>query len=270
MSKSVRRILGISGGKDSAALAIFMRQQYPDLEIEYFFCDTHKELPETEEFLDRIEVRLGIKIHRLEAERGFDHWMEVYGHVLPSPQKRWCTDFMKIRPLEKWVGDDEVISYVGIRADENRDGYISTKPTIKPVFPFRDHGLVKADIFRILEESGIGLPKYYEWRSRSGCFFCFYQRKYEWIMLAERHPDLFEKAIEYEERAQERGYTWVQGESLRELLTRKDEILRKHEEALKREEIKNSLNSSSLAEKLENVLEETDESDTLPCLMCQL
>ncbi len=52
--------------------------------------------------------------------------MMVY--YLPSPQMRWCTVKMKIRPLEDFVGDDEAISYIGIRADENRDGYISTKP----------------------------------------------------------------------------------------------------------------------------------------------
>ena len=42
---SVRHVLGISGGKDSAALAIYMRDQVP--EMEYFFCDTGRELPET-------------------------------------------------------------------------------------------------------------------------------------------------------------------------------------------------------------------------------
>jgi hypothetical protein len=97
---------------------------------------------------------------------------------------------MKILPLEKFVGNDETISYIGIRADENREGYISSKPNIKPVFPFKERGLVKADIIRLLEESGIGLLDYYRWRSRSGCFFCFFQRKYEWVMLAEEHPDL--------------------------------------------------------------------------------
>ena len=32
----VRHVLGISGGKDSAALAIYMKQKYPELEIEYY------------------------------------------------------------------------------------------------------------------------------------------------------------------------------------------------------------------------------------------
>jgi 3'-phosphoadenosine 5'-phosphosulfate sulfotransferase (PAPS reductase)/FAD synthetase len=128
--------MGLSGGKDSTALAILLHKEIP--EMEYFFCDTHRELPETYEYLDRIKVRLGIHIEYLCAERDFDHWLALHGGYLPSPKRRWCTEQMKIRPLEKFVGEDEVISYIAIRADENRSGYISTKPNIKPVYPFQE------------------------------------------------------------------------------------------------------------------------------------
>jgi 3'-phosphoadenosine 5'-phosphosulfate sulfotransferase (PAPS reductase)/FAD synthetase len=118
LAKEIRHILGLSGGKDSTALAILMHKEVP--QMEYFFCDTHKELPETYEYLDKIKTRLGIKIHYLESARGFDHWLDVYGGFLPSPKSRWCTVQMKIKPLEDFVGEDETISYIGIRADENR------------------------------------------------------------------------------------------------------------------------------------------------------
>ncbi|MYE56769.1 MAG: phosphoadenosine phosphosulfate reductase family protein, partial [Acidimicrobiaceae bacterium] len=45
---AVRHICGISGGKDSSALAVYMRDRVP--EMEYFFCDTGAELPETYEY----------------------------------------------------------------------------------------------------------------------------------------------------------------------------------------------------------------------------
>ncbi len=263
--KSVRNVLGLSGGKDSTALAILLHEEVPDME--YFFCDTGKELKETYEYLDRIKARLGIKIEYLSSDRGFDHWLDVYGGVLPSPKVRWCTKQMKIKPLEEFIGDAETISYVGIRADENRDGYISTKPNIKPIFPFKERGLVKADILRLLEESGIGIPSYYRWRSRSGCFFCFFQRKYEWVMLAQEHPDLFEEAIRYEQEHKDgRNYTWTQGETLRELLTRKEQIIEDHEKAMTKQQ--QTAPNRPLSEALADVLD--DEDDTMPCLMCQL
>jgi hypothetical protein len=266
VNQPVRHILGLSGGKDSTALAVLLHQEIP--EMEYFFCDTHRELPETYEYLERIKARLGIKIQYLSAMRGFDHWLDVYNGVLPSPQVRWCTKQMKIIPLEKFIGNDTAISYVGIRADEHRDGYISTKPNIKAVYPFKEQGLVKADILRLLDESGIGIPSYYEWRSRSGCYFCFFQRKYEWVMLHDRHPDLFARAVQYEQQHKDgRTYTWTQGETLLELIARRDQILADHEKAIAREQQKAPANQP-LAEVLAAVLDEED--DTLPCLVCHL
>lgn len=229
MAKPVRHILGLSGGKDSTALAIYMRDRVP--EMEYFFCDTGAELPETYEYLSMLEVYLGKKIVRLSSERSFDHWLKIYRGTLPSPNMRWCTKVLKIEPLEKWIGKDKAVSYVGLRADEaSRKGYMSTKKNMMSVFPFIDDGIDLGDVENILIESGLGKPSYYEWRSRSGCYFCFYQRKQEWINLAERHPDLFQNAIDYENKvgheqtASSNEYTWSQGESLNQLYSRRDEV----------------------------------------------
>lgn len=233
VENQVRHILGLSGGKDSAALAVFMRDRVPDME--YFFCDTGKELDETYEYLDRLKARLGIKIAVLSAERGFDHWLDVYGGVLPSPKMRWCTKALKIEPIERFVGEDEAISYIAIRADEqDRKGYISTKPNIRAEFPFVEAGIIKQDVTRILEEKGIGLPKYYRWRTRSGCFFCFFQQKIEWVRLHDEHRNLFDKAAAYEEGRGGAGYTWTQGETLAELIARRAEIEADFERAQER------------------------------------
>ena len=269
--QATRHVLGISGGKDSAALAIYMRDRVP--QMEYFFCDTGAELPETYEFLQRLEVVLGKSIARLNAGRDFDHWLWVYQGALPSPQMRWCTKVLKIKPLEDWLGDDQAVSYVGIRADEHRSGYVSTKSTITPIFPFKDDGLGHSDILRILDDAGVGLPAYYEWRTRSGCYFCFFQRKAEWVGLADRHPELYEKAISYEDKQgyeatamQDRQYTWSNGETLRDLRDRKDEIMDKHHAAMQREAGKRR--NLPLIDVLGGVLD--DEDDTDACLVCDL
>lgn len=274
MTEKQYHILGLSGGKDSAALAVYMHTHHPGLIDYYFFCDTKKELPETYEFLDKLEARLGIKIDYLESERGFDHWLDVYNGYLPSPRARWCTKQMKIIPLEKFTerietenGPGTFYSYIAIRADENRDGYLSTKPNIKAMFPFREAGITKEDVMRLLDEQGIGLPKYYEWRSRSGCYFCFFQRKYEWVKLAERHPDLFELSKQYEtEHADGRQYSWSDAETLDELIQRKDEILGEHALAMVRKQKQKP--NQALAQSLEDVLDEEDEE--LACLACHL
>ena len=246
-------------------LAILLHKKIPDME--YFFCDTHKELPETYQYLERIKARLGIKINYLSAEKGFDFWLDMFGGYLPSAKSRWCTRKLKIEPLEKFIGEDEAISYVGIRADEDRSGYISTKPNIRAVFPFKERGLVKDDIFRILEESAIGLPEYYSWRSRSGCYFCFFQRKYEWIKLSEKHPERFKEALGYEtEHEDDRTFTWNEGETLLQLLDRKKDIITEHFKALERQK-KNAPNKP-LAQVFDDTLEEEDFD--LACIICNL
>lgn len=273
--KKLRHILGLSGGKDSAALAVHLHRQVPDLE--YFFCDTGKELKETYEFLDRLRARLGIELTVLSAQRDFDHWLDVYGGMLPSPRARWCTKALKIEPIERWIGDDEAISYIAIRADEtDRKGYISTKPNIKAEFPFIDAGIKKADVIRILEDSRIGLPEYYKWRSRSGCFFCFYQQKIEWVRLSREHPSLFEQAAEYEEKRGGEGYSWVQGETLRELVARAEEIEREHEEKQERRRVRKARQLQLLQPDPNRPLSEVlgqfldDDDDDSGCVVCHL
>lgn len=213
-----RHILSLSGGKDSAALAIYLRDRVP--QMEYIFHDAGKELPETIDYVARLEAALGKPVVRTSNTDTFDHWLAVYGGMLPSNHRRWCTKKLKLEPFEAYVGDGRVINYVGLRADEDRVGYISTKPNITTVYPFREDGLVRADIIRILEDSGLGLPPYMEWgRSRSGCFFCFYQQRIEWVRLLETHPELFQQAREYEEQSVRNGdaFYWAASESLAEL-----------------------------------------------------
>jgi len=224
--KAERHILGVSGGRDSAALAVYMRQHHPELPIEYFFTDTGKELPEVYEFLDKLEGFLGRPIERLNPDRDFDFWLEEYGNFLPSPRTRWCTRQLKLRPLEQWLRRDleagtTVHSYVAIRADEpTREGYQATHANMKVHLPLREAGIDRTGVIEILDRADVGEPEYYRWRSRSGCTFCFFQQKIEWVRLSEHHPARFAEAVDYEKTALRDGspFTWSQGESLTELI----------------------------------------------------
>jgi 3'-phosphoadenosine 5'-phosphosulfate sulfotransferase (PAPS reductase)/FAD synthetase len=101
MSGPEKRVLGLSGGRESAALAVYMRQRHPELDIDYFFTDTGKELLEVYEFLVRLEGFLGKPIVRLFG-------MTVY-------------------------------SYVAIRSDEEyREGHSSTHERLIVRLPFKE------------------------------------------------------------------------------------------------------------------------------------
>ena len=252
---NTRHIIGISGGKDSAALAIYLTRKRHDWRyfhdlaegagcaqaaheiaqhkraprIELFFTDTGKELPEVYDYLETLEKYLGQPIERLlpfprqeDANTApFDHflWAE-HGGLLPSRRQRWCTLKMKIRPMSTFVGNAPTLNYVGIRADEMSRSKLSSLPNVTPIYPFIEDGLVRRDVIALLEQT-TGIPSYYRWRSRSGCYFCFFQRKSEWLGLRRHHPDLFQRAMKYEEDTFDpktgRTYTWMDKMSLREL-----------------------------------------------------
>jgi hypothetical protein len=228
-----------------------MRENHPELDIKYFFTDTGEELPEVYEFLGKLEGLLG-KIHRLDPDRDFQFWLRMYNNFLPSPQTRWCTVKMKLQPFKRWVqpwlnAGDKVVSYVAIRADEDhREGMVTHHKNLSVLLPFRDHNIDKQGVLDILEASGVGLPKYYDWRSRSGCTFCFFQQKIEWVRLKERHPEAFERAKSMEKTAIESGsrFTWSQNEPLSDLEqpARMEKIKADHVSRTLREESNRKLN----------------------------
>lgn len=252
MTVKEKHVLGLSGGRDSAALAVYLRQHHPDIEIEYFFTDTGKELPEVYEYLGRLEGFLGKTILRLNPDRDFDYWLKQYNNFLPSPQTRWCTRDLKLKPFEKWVrpmlsDGFKVFTYVAIRGDEEyREGYASKDDNLVVRLPFKEAGVDKAGVLDILEGAGLGLPEYYSWRTRSGCTFCFYQQKIEWVRLMERHPDSFDEAQAYEKSALDHGspFTWSHGESLAELRQPKRvrQIKEEHDKRVSRLREKTQLN----------------------------
>jgi hypothetical protein len=242
-----------------------MRDKITD--VEYVFCDTGEELPETYEYLEKLEAFLGKPIVRLRNKRqGFADLLEARRGFLPSPQVRWCTESLKLRPFEEFIGNDNAISYIAIRSDEtHRKGYISTKPNIIPCYPFIDEGIIKEDVFHLLEECGIGLPDYYKWRSRSGCYFCFFQQRIEWVGLLEQHPSLYWKAASFEREDTITGerYTWSSRESLLELAI-PERILQIKEESKRR-----SLEPRE-KQKSKYLLSLLDDDTNSSCLICHL
>lgn len=270
-ARPVRHVLNVSGGKDSSALALLIAGRVKGLEhfrhdgVEYVFCDTQKELPETYEYLARLEAELGSKIIRLNAKAGFDHWHKVFGGYLPSPQNRWCTKLLKLKPFEAHVGDDNVVSYVGLRADEDRVGYISRKPNIKTRYPLKEAGIDYAGVIKILEDSGLGLPTFMKWgRTNSGCTFCFFQTPFEWAKLLENYPEFFEEAMRYETidpDDRNKQFTWMEGTPLSTLL---DPVEKKRviDAGIREQTPKDN-------GKLASIFGVSSNTETQSCLMCQ-
>lgn len=209
--EKTHHILNLSGGKDSTALALHIKENYPEIhsQLEYVFYDTGCDLKETYTYLNKIKVFIGKPITYVKPEKSFED-IFYSTKILPSIFNRWCTVRLKVLPSLKFLknkiyneGIDKIKLYVGIRADETfRKGVVLKssfeKKYLEPVYPLIEDGLRKQDVENILISSGINYPDYYKWRPRNGCPFCPFQSLYEWVMLYENQPNDFYKAMEYE------------------------------------------------------------------------
>lgn len=205
--KKEYHILSLSGGKDSTALAFFMRDNMPEIfeKLELVFCDTEHEIPETYAYLNKIELFLNKQITRLKPKRSFEDILATT-NFLPSHKHRWCTGLLKTNSLKNYIknlkskyGYSKIKLYIGIRSDEIfRTKAAGNNPLFSEVFPFVENNIYKSDVENILKTTGIGISDYYKWRKRSGCYFCFYQSCMDWLKLYENHPNLYKKAMEYE------------------------------------------------------------------------
>lgn len=246
-----RHILGISGGKDSSALAVLIKKTRPEIfaKLELFFTDTGADLPEIYEYIEKLEKYLGKPVLRIKAaltdelkndfrvvvgEDGSVPFNDVlfkrFKGFLPAPNARWCTRELKIIPMEQWIGDDYCISYVGIRNDEpTRTGYTTKKNiNITPVYPYKEDKIDINGVYKLLDES-VGLPEYYKWRTRSGCFFCFYQRRVEFAIMYFLYPELFEEATKYETTHDDgRQFTWVKDKPLSYIEDHAKDIIKRY------------------------------------------
>ena len=281
MSK-IRHILSISGGKDSAALAFYLRDTRPDINFEYVFFDTGEELPETYDYLNKLERALGIKVEYIHPKKSFEKLLQQYNNFLPSPTERWCTRQLKLEALIDYVKEGTIYNYVGIRADENRQGLIPHRENFETIMPFVEDGITLNDVKRILDENGVGLPEYYEPvydkehdisynRTRSGCYFCFFMRQIEWVWLLEKHPDKYWKASKFELD----GFTWIRDMSLEEFaktanISRVKESFKKYEEYKKNHKLKNGTMMEEMEFLNRNGINRDDFEDDQFCSMCAL
>ena len=197
-------VVALSGGKDSTAMALRLRELMPDTDFIYICTPTGDELPEMFEHWRKLGDLLGKKIQPIMAAT-------LNGEVarqdaIPNWRQRWCTRILKIEPYAKWLSAQtekysEVFSYVGLRADEpeREGGDYAAIPGVNMIFPMRGWGWGLSDVLGYLKDRSITIPK------RTDCARCFYQRLSEWWALWREHPEIWAD-IEAQEAAV--GHTW--------------------------------------------------------------
>lgn len=205
--RGLRVIASVSGGKDSTALILALREA--GIAARYVFADTGWEAPETLEYLDYLRERLGIVIDVVRSRHGglVDIARKKAG--FPMRLGRWCTISTKIEPLREYFDsveatDGEAISALGIRAEE------SEKRAAMPVFEDSQEwgGYVwrpllawtVSDVLEIHNLHGVKVnPLYHRGHSRVGCYPCIFADKEEIRLVADHSPSRIDEIRRLEE-----------------------------------------------------------------------
>jgi 3'-phosphoadenosine 5'-phosphosulfate sulfotransferase (PAPS reductase)/FAD synthetase len=201
-------VVGLSGGKDSTALALALLDREPR-EYAYVCTPTGDELPEMEAHWNRLAELLGQPLVRLSSGKTLNSLIEKYG-ALPNWRQRWCTRELKIEPYRKWLTEQartrDVVSYIGLRADEeDREGVNYANELdlfarkIVSRFPLREWGWGLAEVWDYLDERGVAIP------ARTDCGKCYAQQLIQWRDLLFKHPDRYAEA---EKQEADTGHTF--------------------------------------------------------------
>ena len=190
-------VVALSGGKDSTALALALREREPGQYV-YICTPTGDELPEMLAHWRKLEHLLGQPIFQIRTTTLAE--CVVKNKAIPSWRMRFCTRDIKIAPMQAWIDQqtEPVTLCVGLRADEEgREGGIYKNATVR--FPFREWGWALEDVQGYLACHGVEIPR------RTDCARCLFQSLPEWWELWKGYPDIW---ADIEQQEAEIGHTW--------------------------------------------------------------
>ena len=191
-----KRIVSLSGGKDSALVVQMLKEAGEEALL--LFNDTGIELPETVETA-RLEAEyFGMPLEVASAGNLF--WKAVDLFSPPARDFRWCCKVTKLGPIaRKMLPMGEVVNFVGNRWWESLERaraspmmkmkYFPTITTVSPILPWPQ--LLE---LAYLIEKGVPInPLYFKGFDRVGCFMCPGATAWEFKLVKELHPELWEK-----------------------------------------------------------------------------
>lgn len=192
------KVIGLSGGKDSTALALRLREVEPKTNFVYICTPTGDEFPSMIMHWQKLEDVLGKPLIRITyKERTLDDLIQIH-NMLPNFRARWCTRELKIEPTIAWcIKNAPVLMHVGLRADEQtREGIYGQH--VKSRFPFREWGWGLSEVLSYLDlcrtKYGIKIPR------RTDCATCYHQRIGEWWYFWRHYPNRFKRAANQEKK----------------------------------------------------------------------
>lgn len=193
-------IISYGAGQNSTAMIIRMFNEGIQID-EIIYSEVGNEMPQTYIFLK--EFKKWCKEKKLlftEVRSKLGTIRDYYESkkIIPYRMFRHCTHKFKIIPINKYIRDKyglktPINMIMGIASDEkHRMNKIQGRKQFTFKFPLVEWGIDREGCITIIKKEGLSVPV------KSGCYFCPFQPKREWVKLYENYPSLFNDSIEFE------------------------------------------------------------------------
>lgn len=207
------RVISFGAGVQTTALAILTAEgKVPNPATHLVFADTKGEHDATYAYIrDHLRPWLARAGNGLVLdERCREPGLYQYAYdrqMVPSINTRWCTSRFKIDVVNAWAKEhgatraDPVELQIGISVDEAKRARPNKRQRkyVTRRYPLLELGISRADCARIIAEAGLPVPP------KSGCWYCPYQRKRQWVELKLHEPEKAELALALEDNARLRN-----------------------------------------------------------------
>lgn len=203
--KSDLHVVSFSGGKDSTAMLIGMKEKGMQIDM-VLYCDTTVEFPEMYDHIKKVESFIDIPITKLSASHSYEYYLLdhmkktrtgefVKGYSFAGTRSRWCTSKLKTDVINRFLSELKdkynIIQYVGIASDEQY--------RIKDLnYPLVDWGWTEADCLQYCYDKGFDFGGLYEIFHRVSCWCCPLQSLDELRKLRKNFPDLWKQLQEWQ------------------------------------------------------------------------
>jgi len=227
----MNRFISFSGGVESTTMCILYGKGATAI-----WCDTGAEHKLMYERIDYVEKKLidlhngDFKLIRLKGS------YPAYGQKLtsleetvktikfmPSGQKRYCTAYFKIKPIDKYLKEQgECELMIGFNFDEQgRTGSLEAMPNVNYMYPLVEDGYTRTECEDILKDHGLH-PNFPVYMVRGGCRMCFFKSEREYKAMYHLNKEEFLEILAFEESIQDKRLKYYSimgnGKTLRQLM----------------------------------------------------
>jgi len=196
-------VVSFSGGKDSTAALLWVREHMPELPCYVVWADTGWEHPGLEAWNRAIMGQLGYKLTVVRSIYTFANLVKNR-KWFPSASCRLCTARLKQEPIEKFIRSlpaDSIIHVSGLRADESRIragrapwgiNYRLTngRRTVYEFLPI--HNWTAEQVRGYIRAHSLPLHPVYGHLSRLSCRLCIFQTRREIEAIEHYDPEAIE------------------------------------------------------------------------------